>query len=168
MKRSSLESEFPQAVGSLLRQAGKLLLLTLGLTAAWLLYSERVIWRLWFGSKDLSAESCNRLLVGGPFQVACSEGGGGNKTYASWEIRQRKRVCFSFWGANSLFRSPRVLVGPGYLLTYQPELDPSDTPLGEVIAGWVHWRWDGSVFHPRPLAQPEFNRRIWNPIRFPD
>lgn len=145
-----------------------MLLCGLGLTIVWLLYSEREILILWVASRPLTDHRCNQFLDEGPFHVTFNSPTGGNKTYVFWEIHQGKQVCFSFWGANSLFRSPQVLVGPGYLLTYQPELDPSDTPLGEVRAGWIHWRWDGSHFHPRLLEQPEFNRRLWNPSRFPD
>ena len=112
----------------------------------WLAITERELRSMRGSCHPMTPQNCARWLALTSPRLIYEDSQGGNKSYLVLELRDADAVLFRFWGAHSLFRQPSIEVGPGYLLTYQPEIDPPDTPLGNVCPGWIQWNWDGKTF----------------------
>lgn len=98
----------------------------------------------------------------------------GSKTYCYLRASIDSRVIFDFWGTNSIVRHPEVWVEPARsgiaakILTYQPSVIPDDTPLGDVVPGFVIWTYQGSAYRPHPVEMCPLNTFMRNPLPFQD
>jgi hypothetical protein len=98
----------------------------------------------------------------------------GNKTYSYLQLWHNKKVIMDFWGTNSLLRKPKVWLQksrcdePSFIVTYQPEVFPSATPLGKVRSGFLLWKYDGRVYGPTPLGVCPITLWMRNPFPLQD
>lgn len=110
-------------------------------------------------------------LIDGKDVVAEVSWSVGNKSYQYLKLREGDELLLDFWATEALWTKPTIWLGkePGNfgarrLITYQPYVFPSDTPLGNVESGFLEWEFDGKEYRSRRL--PVFFLSLWvrNPI----